>query len=338
MSLPFRDVGDGASRTWLLRRCKAHLVQSTGFMHSLSVILRGGPGDLPGSVVLEITGRRLSSADATDLALGLDWDAIRSELAGRHPLDRARIAAACDRALVLDPRVGAMRLWLMLPSIAIMQQTDKLQRRRPPRFVLVNDDAIHAAENAATGRMPALSHQDWDERHFAAGPTPHLVITHGQFAPDYLWSGIHLASARLRAAFDLGPAAIEYRDVDTAGSTAQVRAADYKVFRVVQRADPVDLRRMHGHEPDRDVHGDPTTAWTTSITGPHAPSRPTVWRDGFVPPAPLFRDGHGRFIATDALADRVMRAGISDVMFQDVTSEASLHALTLRPFPDAGHL
>lgn len=94
---------------------------------------------------------------------------------------------------------------------------------------------------------------------------------------------------------------------------------------------------MYGHEPDRDVHGDPTIAWITSITGPHAPSRPTVWREGFIPPAPLFRDRYGRFIATDALADRVMRAGISDVMFEDVTSEASLHALTLRQSVDASH-
>ena len=336
MNFPIRDVADGASRTWLLRRCKARLVQSAGVTHSLSVILRGGPGDLPGSVVLEITGQHLPSAAAIDLALGLDWDAIRAELADRHPLDRVRIAAARNPALVLDSRDGPLRLWPMLPSVASMQQVDKLQRRRPPRFALVNGDAIHAAENAVRERTPALSCQDQDEHCFAASPTPHLVITHGQFAPDYLWPGIHLASARLRAAFDLGPAAIEYRDVDTSGSTAQVQAADYKVFRVVQQADPVDLRRTHGHEPDRDAHGDPTVAWMTSITGPHAPPRPTVWRDGFVPPAPLFRDRHGRFIATDALADRVMRAGISDVTFQDVTSEASLRALTLRQFLGAG--
>lgn len=337
MHFAISDGADGTSGTLLLRHCKAHLVKSGGFVHSLSVILRGGPGDLPGSVLLEINGPRLSSAAVMELALGLDWNAIRAELADRYPLDRARIAAAQDAPLVLDARDGPMRLWPMSPCIATMVQTDKLERRRPPRFALVNSDAIHTTGHAVFNGIPILGNQDWDEPYFNALPTPHLVITHGQFAPDYLWPGIHLASARLRAAFDLGPDAIQYRNVDTTGSTDRVRAADYRMFRVVQRADPVDMRRMYGHEPDRDEHGNPTIAWITSITGPHATPRPTVWRDDFVPPAPLFRDWHGRFIATDALADRVMRAGILDVMFQDVTSEASLHAITLRQASDAGH-
>ncbi len=85
MSFPISDPADGASGTWMLGGCKAHLVRSGGSVHSLSVILRGGPGDLPGSVMLEVTGRHLPYAMATDLALRLDWDAIRSELAHATP-------------------------------------------------------------------------------------------------------------------------------------------------------------------------------------------------------------------------------------------------------------
>ena len=193
MNFPISDPANGASGTWLLRGCKAHVVQTSGSVHSLGVILRGGPGDLPGSVMLEVTGRHLPYAAAAGLALCLDWDAIRAELADRYPMDHRRIAAARDPAPVLDAQDKPLRLWPMSPSVASMVQMDKLRRRRPPRFALVNDDAIHAAQSAVGEWPPSLGGQDRDRHYFAAIPTPHLVITHGQFAPDYLWPGITMA-------------------------------------------------------------------------------------------------------------------------------------------------
>ncbi|RYI36024.1 MAG: hypothetical protein EON48_00410 [Acetobacteraceae bacterium] len=126
---------------------------------------------------------------------------------------------------------------------------------------------------------------------------------------------------------------IAYRSVDASGSAAATRVADYRVFRVVHEADPVDLARMYGQVPDRGADGRPTTAWLLSIHGPHGPPRRTVWRDGFVAPAPLFRDATGRLIATEALAARVARAGLEDIVFQNVVSEASLRGLSFRAAP-----
>lgn len=308
INAPLGEEMDGriGSRAWLLRGCRAHLITDRGAVHSLSVILRGGPGDLPGSVRLEVHGRALRPDDAVTLALALDWDAIVAELAG-HPFNAARVAAASSPPA--PPPAHQPLLWLMLPSLSSMERMHRLERRRPPRFAVVNQDAA-----------------------FAAMPTPVLHVAEPGFAPDVIWAGLHFASARLRDALNLGPDAVEYSDVDTTGSTA-ARAANYKVFRVVHGADPVDLARMYGHEPDRETDGSPTTAWLLSIAGPHATPTRMIWREGFVPPAPLFRDRDGRLIATEALAERVTRAGVTDVVFQDLVSEAALHGLVFRSGP-----
>ena len=338
MSFPPGESVEGriGARTWMLRGRRAHLVTDRGAVHSLGVVLRGGPGDLPGSVRLDVHGHGLRPDDAIEMALALDWDAITAALAGGHPYDPDRVAAASRPPPVPTSSPHASLLWPMLPSLASMEGVARLERRRPPRFAIVNGHAIAAALPPAEAGIPPPGTADHDPLRFAAIPTPVLVIGQPGFAPDYIWAGLHFASARLRDALGLGPEAIEYRDVDTSGSVPAARAADYRMFRVVHDADPVDLAAMHGHEPDRAADGSPTLAWLLSVTGPHATPRRTVWRAGFVPPAPLFRDRTGRLIATDALAGRVMRAGLADVVFQDVTSEAALHGLAFRPGPTDG--
>lgn len=336
MNSPLQECADGkaGARTWMLRGRKAHLVLAArGAVHTLSVILRGGPGDLPGSVRLDIHGQGLRPDDAVGLALALDWDAITTGLAGQHPFDPARVAAAVEGGPAPPP--SQPLLWPMLPSIRSMQQVTRLELRRPPRFSVVNRHAIMNVLSPVSDRIPRRGATDDEPVRFAAMPTPVLEIGQRGFAPDLIWSGLHFASARLRDALGLGPDAVEYRDVDASGSAAAARAADYKVFRVVHEADPVDLARMYGHEPDREPDGNPTVAWLLSVSGPHATPRRTVWREGFVPPAPLFRDRTGGLIATEALADRVARAGLADVLFQDVTSEAAVHDFTVRPAPAA---
>ncbi|MGI4943516.1 MAG: hypothetical protein ACRYHQ_23605 [Janthinobacterium lividum] len=318
INAPLGEEMDGriGSRAWLLRGLRAYLVTDRGAVHSLSVILRGGPGDLPGSVRLEVHGRALRPDDAVTLALALDWDAIVAELAGHHPFDAARVAAASSPPA--SPPAHQPLLWPMLPSLTSMEQMHRLERRHPPRFAVVNQDA-------------ALAMTGHDAHRFAAMPTPVLHVAEPGFAPDLIWAGLHFASAQLRNALGLGPDVVEYRDVEVSGRAVPARTADYKVLRVVHEADPADLARMYGHEPDREADGSPTTAWLLSIAGPHATPTRMIWREGFVPPAPLFRDRNGRLIATEALAERVTRAGITDVVFQDLVSEAALHGLVFRP-------
>ena len=330
------EAGWDGSRRWLLRGRRAHLVGTgRGGVHSLSVVLRGGPGDLDGSVRLSIDGRHLRVADAEAVALALDWETIVAALGGPPP-DPARVAAASrpPPGPPVEPSdVAVPVLWPMMPTIASMERLEWLQRQRPPRFAIANEAAIREAMYPVAEGVPGRDVTDQNAARFTAMPTPVLTITDRNFAPDYIWAGLHFASARMRDALGLGPDAIAYRSVDASGSAAATRAADYQVFRVVHEADPVDLPRMYGHEPDRGADGRPTTAWLLSVHGPHAPPRRTVWREGFVAPAPLFRDAMGRLIATEALAARVARVGLEDVTFQDVASEASLHGLVFRTAP-----
>lgn len=215
--------------------------------------------------------------------------------------------------------------WVMLPSFASMRHLEKLERSRPPRFAVLNLASV-------TSHAPDIGRDDahW----FATMETPRLSIRQAGFAPDFIWSGLYFASSRFRRAMALEPNAIEYRAVEMdAGSAQAAIEADYRAFRPVQRADPVDLAAMYGREPDRGADGEPTLEWQMSVAGPHAPPRRTVWKRGFVAPAPLFADATGRLMATEALAARVMAAGLRDVAFQDLTSEPSVERLVFRKRP-----
>ena len=305
MSL-YATPGDGP-----LERYPLHLVRTPrGMVFALSVILRGGPGDLAGSVLLQVHGKALRPDDAFALVTRLDGDAIVAALAGAYPRDEARVAAA----LAGPPPASGPRpplLWPMGPSLAVMQQTVRLETRRPPRLFVVNRDQL--SDEAA--RDPLV---------------PELVVDQPRFAPNFLWCGFQFASARLREVLALDADAIDYRPVDASGSTPAVQAADYRWFEARHSADPIDYVRTYGAEPERDADGSTSLAWQLSVCGPHAPARVMVWRDDFVPPAPLFRNANGVLLATEALADRVMRAGLTDVVFQDVTSLEALERLVWR--------
>lgn len=213
-------------------------------------------------------------------------------------------------------------LWMLVPSFATIRQLEKLERSRPPRFDFSNRDAV-------TRNAPPRGRDDahW----FATMPTPRLSIRQAGFAPDFIWAGLYFASARLRAAIGLGADAVEYRDVEMGDRSCDAAlAVDYRVFRPVQRADPVDLALTYGQEPDRGPDGEPTPEWWTSVSGPHASPRRTVWKPDFLAPAPLFADARGGLMATEELADRVMAAGLRDVAFLDMTSEASLERPVFR--------
>ncbi|WP_062213111.1 hypothetical protein [Aureimonas sp. AU12] len=213
-------------------------------------------------------------------------------------------------------------LWAMLPSFASMRQLEKLERSRPPRFALPNLASV-------TSHAPDIG---CDDTHwFATMETPRLLIRQEGFAPDFIWFGLYFASSRFREALALGSNAIEYRAVDMkAGSAETAVEADYRAFRAVQRADPVDMAAMYGQEPDRGADGEPTLEWEMSVEGPHAPPRRTVWKRGFKAPEPLFADAKGRLLATEDLAARVMAAGLRDIAFQNLTSGKSVERLAFR--------
>ncbi|RYI36025.1 MAG: hypothetical protein EON48_00415 [Acetobacteraceae bacterium] len=86
-------------------------------------------------------------------------------------------------------------LWPMVPTIASMERLEWLQRQRPPRFAIANEAAIREAMYPVAKGVPGRDVTDQDAARFAAMPTPVLTITDRNFAPDYIWAGLHFASA-----------------------------------------------------------------------------------------------------------------------------------------------
>lgn len=294
-----------------LERYPTHLVPTpNGMVYLLAVILRGGPGDLAGSVLLQVHGKHLRSDDARALVAALDGEAIVAALAGDRPRDAARIAAALAGPPAAPP-ARPPALWHMGPSLAVMRQASRLQTRQPPQLFIANHDRLG----------------DTLEREAVV---PELVVRKPGFAPDLLWCGVQFASARLRKVLALDEDAIRYRPADASGSTPAAQAADYRSFEPRHTADPIDYPATYGVEPERDADGSISLAWKLSVCGPHATPRAMVWLEHFVPPAPLFRDAGGMLLATEVLADRVMRAGLTDVAFQDVSSPEALERLVFR--------
>lgn len=294
-----------------LERYPAHLVPTPrGMVYLLAVILRGGPGDLAGSVLLQVRGKHLRPDDACALVAALDGEAIVAALAGDRPRDAARVAAALAGPPAAPP-ARPPALWHMGPSLAVMRQASRLETRQPPQLFIANHDRLgDAVEREAV--------------------VPELVVRQPRFAPDLLWCRVRFASARLREVLALDEDAIRYRPVDASGSTPAARAADYRWFEARHSADPIDYPATYRVEPERDADGSISLAWKLSVSGPHAPPRAMVWLEDFVPPAPLFRDADGVLLATEVLADRVMRAGLTDVAFQDVSSPEALERLVFR--------
>ncbi|MBC9032855.1 hypothetical protein IAG41_10670 [Sphingomonas sp. JC676] len=61
------------------------------------------------------------------------------------------------------------------------------------------------------------------------------------------------------------------------------------------------------------------------------PERRQYWRTDFVADAPLFRVVHsGAIVVDDALAGRVLAAGATGIVFQDVTSDRAQAGLVLK--------
>ncbi len=75
---------------------------------------------------------------------------------------------------------------------------------------------------------------------------------------------------------------------------------------------------------DVDTPAGPTFVWVTEPSHP-GNAQPTIaWSADFIPPAPLFQvPGTGWTLATDELADQVMRAGTDEVVFMDVTNDGT---------------
>jgi hypothetical protein len=224
-------------------------------------------------------------------------------------------------------------LWIAIPSLDGAQHLQDLKDAHPPGFEFVNQGEVHVFRmNLAEREYPHHGDAEVEPLAFNGMPTPSFRIADRQFALDYFNVGVTCASSRLRRVLGLGGDVVRYRDVDLGSSPLEVRARGYQVMQVVAFADPFDRDRTSGGTAEI-VRPDGSTRreWRLAQPDPYGPPLHIHWRDDFVPPAPLFRvPGTPWTLATDALAAVVMKAGVTDVVFQDVVSDRSRQEIVLR--------
>ncbi len=206
-------------------------------------------------------------------------------------------------------------------SVQAGERMAELEQMNPAQFQFVNARDL-------TGVLMDVSdtyadHEFWERASlaFSRMPTPVLKITSDTFSPDFLEKQFYsFASLRLREAFDLGHDAVRYRNVDARLSTSAVQARQYAVFDVRQYGNPFDRNKMLGEEREvRQPDGSLRREWIMDWENRMRLSPDVYFRHDFVAPAPLFKAvGSSWVFATDSLAERVMRAGITDMIFVDI--------------------
>src|SRR5215813_9900041 len=223
-------------------------------------------------------------------------------------------------------------LWVVGGSLESAEYAYGLADERPPRFELVNQAAVYDYRRRVESEYPGHDGAEHERMWFNDMPMPIFRIADPAFRLDYFHMGIPCASLRLRRALGLTDTVIRYRDIDLDQSPPAVRERGYQAFHVLTVADPIDWSRtaavvLDVRRPDGSIRKQRYVA----PPNPVGPPQRIYWRDDFKAPAPLFRAvGTPWTLATDPLADQVMRAGITDLVFQDITSDRAQTGVVLR--------
>lgn len=144
--------------------------------------------------------------------------------------------------------------------------------------------------------------------------------------------GLPIVSARLAEVLALGPDQAQYREADCSACAPAVRDMGYRALNLLAFANPLDRERTApGQFVDLETPAGPTYVWVRPPVGPNTPLPSIVWREDFVPPAPVFRmPGSGWTLATEELAGRMADAGFDDVAFLDLTGDGTGYDLADR--------
>ena len=217
------------------------------------------------------------------------------------------------------------RLWLLTPTVASLDAVAALQDAKPVGLKVTNDRHLRAlVEPIELADPEAMS-----LRALHGAPSLRLATSDPDLTFEYLDFGYRLVSARLRDAMGLSEGEAQLLEVDASKCPPSVRAKGYRWLHLTHVADPFDRERSDGAYAD--VYVGPPEAWRPdaptirrwrlATPGPGRPVR-VRWREDFVAPAPLFQAaGVPWTLATDALAERIRAAGITDVLLQDVTQD-----------------
>ena len=222
-----------------------------------------------------------------------------------------------------------MKLWRVTIAPAAVPVLERAiykdVRGRPSLNLLNYGDFV---DNFARIEREFAEHDTWERGllRFKTEPTNILLIDEPTFDLDYFSVRNEYASAKLRRVLALSQDEIAYRAIDCSRCTAAISGLDYNAFIPLKLANPFDPLRMAGHvRPVRQEDGSMQEEWR--VEQPSDPLNPPVtviyFQPDFRPPAPLFRvkDMPWCSVVTEELADRVTRAGITGIVFQEIEGE-----------------
>lgn len=218
-------------------------------------------------------------------------------------------------------------LWDLACSTAVAGRQMELEDRDPPAFDWINrlEYAAHVNPLAIRwlGGQPVAQYEAID---LSNAPHPKFFCSVEDFAPDILFVGELIVSSALIEAMALPEGTFQLVPVDCLACPRAMQAKEYKVLNLLVFANPMDRERSWpAIYTDVELSdGTSTFLWSAPGWQPGMPIPRLFWREDFVAPAPLFRTpGRPWTLATDALAERVLRAGFNDVMFHDPTNDGS---------------
>jgi len=149
-----------------------------------------------------------------------------------------------------------------------------------------------------------------------------LKIADRHWRPDFIPSGTKdgFVSARLRAALDPEPAAVQWLPVDAGRSPPEIHAIGYSYMHVLTCANPFDMALSSYRRGEmKGLNGETAEGWLFDAGMPPDLKLPTLpLNPDFEPPCSVFFDAiTGRLMVTDPVAERIQRAGIADVLLLD---------------------
>lgn len=212
--------------------------------------------------------------------------------------------------------MSTLALWSMNESLESAEEHFRIADRHPSRSLIINRDRISDALQNEAERDSAATLAEVELRLLSRTPTPTLVIGEPTFVPHLFLEGFNYVSRRLRDILDLPLGVVHCQPVDATRCVEPARTAGYTTFQPVHVADPIDQEQSDGEWVDTIERDGSLGRMWMPMGGPTHPAPRIVLRAGFRPPAPVFRqpDG-GPPIVTDEIAERVLRAGIADIMF-----------------------
>lgn len=145
-------------------------------------------------------------------------------------------------------------------------------------------------------------------------PRPRLYMPPKGFAPDYFGTSIYdFVSRRLRDTLSLPENVAQYIPVELLSGGPEVWAQEYCWMNILACYPAIDLQRSVCKIKERTRF---TTGETYRVAGSY---ERMVIRDDITPGAELFRVAEDltTVLASDALAERVMRSGCTGIAFED---------------------